>query len=661
MALDGYVSALAADCEAGCCTTDARLVAALLRRDKRTLDTALASHTASQLAAVQQPLPLYHAAALADWPEAVTALAAAGVPPSAADALVHVKPGSQLACMLVHASIYQSEQASKRYNDAARSSHYTALGMAAALGHVQASSSRVVVALLAVGASATAGREQGALPACLAAAVYGRSGAVQRLLSLLAAAGGHMTASEVADSVQNVQLSSPIIPALLRQLTEQCASLHDLDFEAVHALVEAAIHWGFSQIVELLPATFAASYLPSAASQQDPAFLLRLLRHAGCPLPCPASVQVQALELAISAKQPLSVAALLAAGVQPTAANVTQAICTGQPGVLRALLAVARPPEPPGRATIDLRSPDCARRLPSFVHQALHLAAKGSLLGTRVSRLQVLEALLAAGYSLPKYPKILVHSATGLHYYKLFNPLTAGLRMQPAKLSATDKRVLRLTVPRVPWSPSNHHLFPPAFRRACRTLLLAAHRSSSATSLGSLPADVLPIIMQQATYPLSQWVAVDCLPPAAPAVPCPPPAAQGPVEVSRPARGQASLATAPAVIEAAPGVAAAPLHTLRKPAKSTGMALRRAPRKPVQPAGMAADVADAVAAFSTALGGGAPDDGGSSTSACAVDLAASSSFGSKAQAAPTAEQLCHGLAALSFSTHTGPFTFGASG
>jgi len=109
MALDGYVSALAADCEAGCCTTDARLVAALLRRDKRRLDTALASHTASQLAAVQQPLPLYHAAALADWPEAVTALAAAGVPPSAADALVHLKPGSQLAGTLAHASIYQSE------------------------------------------------------------------------------------------------------------------------------------------------------------------------------------------------------------------------------------------------------------------------------------------------------------------------------------------------------------------------------------------------------------------------------------------------------------------------------------------------------------------------------------------------------------------------
>ncbi len=144
MALDGYVSALAADWEAGCCTTDARLVAALLRRDQRTLEAALASHTASQLAAVQQPLLLYHAAALADWPEAVTALAAAGVPPSAADALVHVKRGSQLAGTLVHASIYQSEQASSHYNAAARlSSHYSALGMAAAMGHLQASSTSV--------------------------------------------------------------------------------------------------------------------------------------------------------------------------------------------------------------------------------------------------------------------------------------------------------------------------------------------------------------------------------------------------------------------------------------------------------------------------------------------------------------------------------------
>ncbi len=245
-------------------------------------------------------------------------------------------------------------------------------------------------------------------------------------------------------------------------------------------------------------------------------------------------------------------------------------------------------------------------------------------------------------------------------------------------------RALRLAVLRTAWSPSNHRLFPPAFRRACRTLLLAAHRSSATSlgfvwgwfglqppsHLGSLPTDALLIIMQQAAYPLSQWVAVDCLPPAAPAVSCPPPAAQAadcvpsalpvPAEPSHMAPGQASSVIQPAISMAAPGVAATPHHMLRKPAKPTGMALRRAPRKPVQPAAMAADVADAGAASSTALGGGARDDGGSSASASAVGLAASSSFGSEAQTAPTAEQLCHGLAALSFSTHTGPF-IGVSG
>ena len=239
-------------------------------------------------------------------------------------------------------------------------------------------------------------------------------------------------------------------------------------------------------------------------------------------------------------------------------------------------------------------------------------------------------------------------------------------------------RVLRLAVLQTAWSPSNHHLFPPAFRRACRTLLLAAHRSST-TSLGSLPADVLPIMMQHAAHPLSQWVAVDCLPPAAPAVSCKPPAPQAvgcvpsapplPAEPSHMAPGQASSVIQPPVSEAAPGKAAAPHRAPRKPAKPASTTLRRAPRKtaqpagmkPAQPAAMAADVADAGAASSTALGGGAPDDGGSSASASAVGLAASSSFGSKAQAAPTAEQLCHGLAALSFSTHTGPFTFGVSG
>lgn len=230
-----------------------------------------------------------------------------------------------------------------------------------------------------MGASATAGREQGALPASLAAAVYGRSEAVQELLSLLAAAGGHMTPAEVADAVQNVHLTSPVIPALLWQLTEQRVNMHGLGTTELQALVQAALYWDFNQIVELLPPAFAARFLPSAASQQDPAFLLRLLRRLGRTMPCSASTQELALLQAIRGRQPLAVTALLAAGAQPTAATITQAICSCQPSVLRAMLAVARPPEPPLQAgLIDLCSSDCAARLPSFVHQALLLAAKVS-------------------------------------------------------------------------------------------------------------------------------------------------------------------------------------------------------------------------------------------------------------------------------------------
>lgn len=87
------------------------------------------------------------------------------------------------------------------------------------------------------------------------------------------------------------------------------------------------------------------------------------------------------------------------------------------------------------------------------------------------------------------------------------------------------RRTLHLGATRPTCTTSNYQLLPPSFRRACRALLLAAHRSSavhqgvtdfchsagvqSPAHLGSLPADALLLVMQHAVYPLSLWVGVD--------------------------------------------------------------------------------------------------------------------------------------------------------
>lgn len=57
---------------------------------------------------------------------------------------------------------------------------------------------------------------------------------------------------------------------------------------------------------------------------------------------------------------------------------------------------------------------------------------QGSQEGTPASRLQVLEALLAAGYGLPKYQNVCVHSSMGLRHYEQFNPQTDDPHMQLA-------------------------------------------------------------------------------------------------------------------------------------------------------------------------------------------------------------------------------------
>ena len=61
------------------------------------------------------------------------------------------------------------------------------------------------------------------------------------------------------------------------------------------------------------------------------------------------------------------------------------------------------------------------------------------------------------------------------------------------------------------WSPETHARWPPCFKGAAATLLLAAQRSSNTsgatgTQLGVLPADLLLRVLSAAAYPLSAWV-----------------------------------------------------------------------------------------------------------------------------------------------------------
>jgi hypothetical protein len=91
------------------------------------------------------------------------------------------------------------------------------------------------------------------------------------------------------------------------------------------------------------------------------------------------------------------------------------------------------------------------------------------------------------------------------------------------------RREVHLAITHPTWSRHQHHRFPPAFRAAARTLLLATQRASNASAasdnsstvrgecggsvvceeLGRLPEGVLGHVLQLAAYPLSVWAGAD--------------------------------------------------------------------------------------------------------------------------------------------------------
>ncbi|KAL4436508.1 hypothetical protein ABPG75_003647 [Micractinium tetrahymenae] len=115
--------------------------------------------------------------------------------------------------------------------------------------------------------------------------------------------------------------------------------------------------------------------------------------------------------------------------------------------------------------------------------------------------------------------------------------------------TAGHNRWLWLAIQHPAWSPAQHHRFPPSFKAAVRTLLLAAHHLSRTTasiggqqggtrggrrsrqqprgrrrtatvaaatgpaaSMGSLPRELLLQVLGLAAHPLSSWAAVDAGP-----------------------------------------------------------------------------------------------------------------------------------------------------
>ena len=74
-------------------------------------------------------------------------------------------------------------------------------------------------------------------------------------------------------------------------------------------------------------------------------------------------------------------------------------------------------------------------------------------------------------------------------------------------------RLLELAAWQVPWEPCLHERFPPAFRRAARTLLLAQRRAagggppaSSVSSLLSIEPELMLKVIELSAYPLSTWL-----------------------------------------------------------------------------------------------------------------------------------------------------------
>ncbi len=87
--------------------------------------------------------------------------------------------------------------------------------------------------------------------------------------------------------------------------------------------------------------------------------------------------------------------------------------------------------------------------------------------------------------------------------------LTCHLSRSPVPLPSFLCRLMHI-VKGGSWSPATHRLWPPKFKAALRTCLLAGQRPASpdseACGLGALPPGVLLHIFHLAALPMTPWL-----------------------------------------------------------------------------------------------------------------------------------------------------------
>ncbi|KAL4443681.1 hypothetical protein ABPG75_011418 [Micractinium tetrahymenae] len=218
--------------------------------------------------------------------------------------------------------------------------------------------------------------------------------------------------------------------------------------------------------------------LGAAAASRNPAAMVPLLHRAGVPL------TAAALEHAARSLTPEGVQALLAL---PSRSTFKQAGGMAWPADLASAVLCAA----------GLKISQC--RIQAHGGPQIADSAVQKRHSVERAALGVLETLLAAGCP----------AAPGLG--------VGGVRYQWEKGNISHYLLLVARGKAKDWGPASHRRWPPAFRDAARTLLLAAARCSRARTgdqlrthrrslLGALPHELLLSILQRAATPVSAWV-----------------------------------------------------------------------------------------------------------------------------------------------------------
>ncbi|KAL4436554.1 hypothetical protein ABPG75_003693 [Micractinium tetrahymenae] len=293
---------------------------------------------------------------------------------------------------------------------------------------------------------------------------------------------------------------------------------------------------GASPLAALAAALEADASAGLDPSDPSPAVLAAEAAAAACLLgPHMAGALPEALTVAVACEHQHVLRLLLHAGVQVTAEAVLFALGGPSLGMLLAACAGRPPPVMPpadGILTVptilgptrgDYTCPLLhelqerirrAPRAPNSAHAVQPAPPHCPPTWADAELLPEVEALMEAGFRPAVYKQVMVRrwqpgpELAPARLYERYGPVLQdeGLDL------AGHNRWLWMAIQHPDWSPAQHSRYPPAFKAAARTLLLAAQRGSGqrpAASLGSLPVEVLLAILGVAAYPLSAWARLD--------------------------------------------------------------------------------------------------------------------------------------------------------